>query len=173
MPDRDLNTRTDTPVGNFAFEVKINGLSGELPLELGVDAVRGLGDARTGVIRHRTSGVSATTQTPYPGLSTPDSVTLEGSWFYDMNDIERLDGWRKQVKGDIIPSAIEGIYRDVTIHLTVDNEMLVDIFTGGKVIKLLNAIAVRFSFSDFDINSPAFSSWSLELEYEEMQILGG
>jgi hypothetical protein len=176
MADRDFTKRSEIPVGNFAFEVKIIGVSEgeEIKLELPVDAVRGLGDGRTSVIRHRSNGFSADTQTPYPGISTPDDVTLEGSWLYDMADLKLLQEWRNQVKGALNISAFGGIYRDVTIHpqaINDDLNVVEDFPSASSHIKLINAIATRLTVADFDINAPAVSSWSLELAFEDMVIL--
>jgi len=168
--DRNLTKRSDTPAGNFSFKVSIQGAdSDDVILELAVDAVRGLGDGRTSVIRHRPNGFSSTTQIPYPGISTPDAVTLEGSWFYDMKDLEALQEWRRQVKGENVRS-FNGPYRDIVIHPTTANELQNTVTTGSKKIKLFNCIAVRLSVADFDVNAPAVSNWSLEVEFEDMEI---
>lgn len=175
MADRNLKKRSDTPAGNFGFHVKIFGVTDAdtVELELPVDAVRGLGDGRTSTIRHRPNGFSATTQTPFPGLSVPDAVTLEGSWLYDMGDLRKLQSWRDQVKGKLLPGAIGGIYRDITIHPTADNEFQNTVITGDGTLRLSNCIAVRLTVADFDINAPAVSNWSLEVEFEDMSVLGG
>lgn len=163
--------RSSTPVGNFSFEVLISGVTDEVNLALPVDAVRGLGDGRTSVIRHRPNGFSSTTQTPYPGLSVPDAATLEGSWFYDAGDLKKLQEWRDQVKGQIKVDSISGVYRDITIHPTIDNEDMNVVAAGSAHFRLMNCIAVRLTVADFDINAPAVSNWSLEIEFEDLKVL--
>lgn len=169
----DAKKRSGTGVGNFNFNVRIyeqNG--GENPvLTLPADAVRGLGDGRTTVMRHRMSQVGWSTLTPYPGLSTPDAVTIEGSFLFDFADLKNLQDWRDQAKGKIGgPDVVAGYFRSISVmpaSLDTDADGVQSEILGGE-IRLVNAIPVRLSFSDFDINSPAIMSWSLEVEYEDM-----
>ena len=103
----------------------------------------------------------------------PDSVTVEGAWLYDMGDLEKLQEWRDQVKGKLIPEQIGGSYRDITIHPTAGNEFQNTVFTGSGIITLTNCLATRLSVADFDINAPAVSNWSLEIEFEDMKVVVG
>lgn len=171
----DLKQRSLTPVGNFSFVVRILGAGdeGNIDLNLPVDAVRGVGDGRTSVIRHRPNGFSATTQTPFPGLSVPDSVTLEGSWLYDMADLKKLQEWRDQVKGKLQVAQIGGIYRDITVHPIIRDENQSQVGEQSTFMRLTNCIATRLSIADFDVNSPQVSNWQLEVEFEDLTVLGG
>lgn len=168
----NLSKRSGTAVGNFNFEVQIATLSGvkHPDLKLPVDRISGLGDGRTNVMRHRVGGTSAAVTKPFPGISTADAVTFEGAYLYDAEDLKALLDWREQVKGKL---AVEhmGYYRNITITPTSDDATATGITKiNGGIITLQNCIATRLTFSDFDINAPAVSTWSLEIEFEDMTI---
>lgn len=170
----DLKDRITTPAGNFHFDVKIlaPGASEEdIILELPAIAVRGLGDGRTNVIRHRPNAFSAATRTPFPGLSVPDGpLTIDGHWLYDMGDIKKLQLWRDQVKGNA-DVGITGIYRDILVLPVIKNESYGLLHSDGA-FRFKNCLAVKLSISDQDVNAPAISNWSLEVEFEDMIATG-
>ena len=175
-PAERNKSRSTTGVANFNFLVEIyptGGAEGELPkLSLPVDAVRGLSDGRTTSIRHRINSTSSAVTTPYPGISTPDPVTLEGSFLFDMEDLIALQMWRKEVKGQKVVNPgglIAGYFRNIKVTpVSANPDGDTNPILAGS-FKLKNAWAARLSISDFDINSPAICNWSLEIEYEDME----
>lgn len=164
-----LKKRSATPAGNFEFEVQVLDLSGTMALELPVNAVRGLGDGRTNVIRHRANPFGAATQTPYPGLSVPDNVTLEGHWFYDAGDVKLLKDWRDQCIGKAVVSPL-GYFRDVQVLPNPAKEDGTLLGLASASYKLINCVAVNLRIDDFDINNPRVSFWQLELAFEDMLV---
>jgi hypothetical protein len=175
MSEINKSKRSGNAVGNFNFKVEIISATGEAgpQLVLPVDAVRGLGDAKTNVIRYRSGGLANVTSRPYPGLSpNPPPCTIEGTYLFDLGDIKELAAWRDQVKGKVLSDGIS-YFRDImVVPDSADFDSLgvaVPEIVGTSII-LRNCICVALNLADFDINSPAVSSWSMEIEYEEMEI---
>lgn len=173
MAELNTSQRTKKPIASHSFELKILGVDGDLPLVYAVDAVRGLGTAKTNIIRFRNGAISDTTTTPYSGISTPDPVTLEGVVSFDMADLKELETWADQVKGKATSAFVGGEYRDVTIEAVVRNKWAQTIsgVTGAGKLKLTNCLLTGLSVSDFDINASEVSTYTLTLEYQEMEVL--
>jgi len=162
-------SRSTSAVGNFNFSVKIYSIGSESPvLTLPADSIKGIGDARTTVMRHRVNPQGWAVTTPYSGISTPEPVTIEGSYLFDAADIISLQEWHQQAQGKVHVAgteAIAGYYREIVVMPTSEDSSGVIV---GSSIKLLNCMPVRVSIADFDLNAPAISNWSIEIEFEDM-----
>jgi hypothetical protein len=174
--------RSTNAVGNYKFHVTMfttgvdGGAGKQTPvLDLPVDAVRSLGDSRTNIMRHRVHPESEAVTTPYPGISTAEAITLEGTFLFELDDVIKLQQWRQQARGvsDLgleVPGEINGYLRDiiaVPYSPTVDSDGGESEVLAGE-FKLINCVPVKLSISDLDHNAAAVCNWSLEIEYEQM-----
>jgi hypothetical protein len=169
--------RSKTPVGNFNFLVIITDAVTGDTIRVPIDSIKGLNDGTTNIIRHRLSSSSSAMMTPYAGLTTASPVTFEGVYFFDMEDIKKLQAWRQQVQGKPGVSILGSEYREITIQPQLleeegSEQEIAFSESGGVMAKesffLKDCIATSLNLSDFDVNSPAFSTWTLTVEYSEM-----
>lgn len=172
--------KSQRALASHDFIVSIDRLLGPgetQSLVMGVDAVKGLSDAKTNVIYHRANGLESTVLTPFPGLSKAENITLEGIYLADMADLKALQDWHDEVKGKKLVSL--GDYkRIITIkHLARDldgNDLLKDnkeISVKRKFV-VKDAFITKLSVGDLDANSPNFATWSIEIAFSDMEIQG-
>ena len=185
----NVNARSTTVVGNFSFDVKIysaggTGGIGELVLELPANAARGFGTPASNIMRHRTSGDGKAITTPYNGIGTASTGTLEGHFLFNANDVKLLVDWANLATGgggfgglggdanSLLGRGLNGHVMDIVIIPFSDAPSEED-RVAGAAYKATNVIPVKLSLGDFDVNSPAIQNWSLEVEYEDWVIVEG
>lgn len=144
----------------------------------GIDAVRGRGRAKTNMIYHRSSGLSDASKTPYPGLSQAGNITLEGIYLADLNDLRKIQAWDNECKGRTVPSFTGGYRRELTVkHLARASEEQIDFISSDEELPVTkqevyrNCIVVGFMLGDLDGQSANMATWTLEIAYEEMEVL--
>lgn len=178
----DPKRRKTHVVGNFDFAVQIfppgSSSANELVLELPISAAKGFGTGKCNVIRHRTYGTSAAVTTPHPGIWNMQTASLEGNFLFDLKDLIYLQQWVNLAQGKqstlFDPNlGSSGYFRD--IHITpLAGPMEISLGSTvpvGGTFKAKNVIPVSFSISDFDHNAPAICTWTLEVDYEDFEII--
>jgi len=144
----------------------------------GIDAVRGRGRSKTNVIRHRSSGLSDSSKTPFPGLSEAGNITLEGIYLADLNDLRLLQNWDSQCKGRAPILSLGGYRREITVkHIARAAETQTDFISLNQDLPITkqevyrNCMCVALMLGDLDGQNANFATWTLEIAYEEMEIL--
>jgi hypothetical protein len=130
------------------------------------------------VIRHRSSGISDASKTPYPGLSEAGNITLEGIYLADLSDLKALQNWDDQCKGRAAILSLGGYRREVTIkHLARASEEQVDYLSLNQELPVTrqevyrNCMVVAMNLGDLDGQSSNMATWTLEIAFEEMEVL--
>jgi len=159
---------------NFDFVVQIDNIYNTLDNEIinmGVDAVRGLGDPRTNVVRHRADGLMSSVMGAHPGLSTAENVTLEGIYLADLNDLKVLKKWHNQCMGKETVDVLGGFRREITIkHMSRAAETQNNFLQDVQQFSLQNCICVRLGLGDLDSNAEGFATWTMEIAFDDFVI---